>query len=107
MHQLAIALSRKGYQDTGSDDEIFEPARSKLEKQGILPAETGWDAGKIHEGPDAILLRMHAREDNPELQKPGSWALKSTLFPNTFSRKAGTKNGSSSVVVMGKPPRLP
>jgi UDP-N-acetylmuramate: L-alanyl-gamma-D-glutamyl-meso-diaminopimelate ligase len=26
MHQLAIALKRPGYQITGSNDEIFEPA---------------------------------------------------------------------------------
>ena len=66
MHQLAIALSRKGYQVTGSDDEIFEPARSNLEKQGILPEETGWIPEKIHTGLDAVILGMHAKEDNPE-----------------------------------------
>jgi hypothetical protein len=30
MHSLAIALRQKGYQVTGSDDEIFEPARSGI-----------------------------------------------------------------------------
>ncbi len=38
MHQLAIALKLKGYLVTGSDDEIFEPARSNLEGHGLLPA---------------------------------------------------------------------
>ncbi|MFN3301283.1 MAG: Mur ligase domain-containing protein, partial [Sediminibacterium sp.] len=32
MHQLAIALSKKGYQVTGTDDEIFEPALSNLKE---------------------------------------------------------------------------
>ena len=27
MHNLAIALHKKGYKVTGSDDEIFEPSK--------------------------------------------------------------------------------
>ena len=69
MHNLAIALSRKGYKVTGSDDEIFEPSKTRLEKQGILPENIGWNADLIHSELDAVILGMHAREDNPELQK--------------------------------------
>ncbi|WP_343633058.1 Mur ligase family protein [Fluviicola sp.] len=69
MHNLAIALSRKGAQVTGSDDEIFEPSRTRLEKQGILPAAIGWFPEKITSELDAVILGMHAREDNPELLK--------------------------------------
>lgn len=67
MHNLAIALSRKGYNVTGSDDEIFEPSRTRLEKQGILPDTIGWDKQRITPTLDAVILGMHAREDNPEL----------------------------------------
>jgi len=67
MHNLAIALSRKGISVTGSDDEIFEPSRSRLDKQGILPKQLGWDSKRIHEGLSAVILGMHARGDNPEL----------------------------------------
>jgi UDP-N-acetylmuramate: L-alanyl-gamma-D-glutamyl-meso-diaminopimelate ligase len=42
MHNLAIALHKKGYNVTGSDDEIFEPSRSRLDKCGLLPQEFGW-----------------------------------------------------------------
>ena len=91
MHQLAIALARKGYLITGSDDEIFEPARSNLAKQGILPLETGWMPEKIHTGLDAVILGMHAKEDNPELLKARQLGLKIYSFPNIFFRKAGTK----------------
>ena len=42
MHNLAIALHRKGYQVTGSDDEIFEPSKSRLANEGILPSQWGW-----------------------------------------------------------------
>lgn len=69
MHNLAIALSRKGIEVTGSDDEIFEPSRTRLENQGVLPVTIGWDDTKINSDLDAVILGMHAREDNPELQK--------------------------------------
>ncbi len=69
MHNLAIALSRKGMNVTGSDDEIFEPSKSRLKKQGVLPDRIGWNEDNIHEGLDAVILGMHAREDNPELLK--------------------------------------
>ena len=69
MHNLAIALSRMGYQVSGSDDEIFEPSKGRLKREGILPDVIGWDDNRIHEGLDAVILGMHAREDNPELLK--------------------------------------
>jgi UDP-N-acetylmuramate: L-alanyl-gamma-D-glutamyl-meso-diaminopimelate ligase len=69
MHNLAIALSRKGVHVTGSDDEIFEPSKTRLEKQEILPLELGWNESRITADLDAIILGMHAREDNPELIK--------------------------------------
>ena len=67
MHNLAIALSRKGIEVTGSDDEIFEPSLTRLKKQGILPPDLGWDAARIHKDLTAVILGMHARADNPEL----------------------------------------
>ena len=69
MHNLALALHNKGYQITGSDDEIFEPAKSRLHKAGLLPNEIGWFSEKITSALDAAILGMHAREDNPELLK--------------------------------------
>lgn len=81
MHQLAIALKQKGYLVTGSDDEIFEPAASNLKKEGILPAETGWFPGRISPDIDAVILGMHAKEDNPELAKAKELGLKIYSFP--------------------------
>ncbi len=69
MHNLAIALHKKGHQVTGSDDEIFDPAKSNLQKNGILPEKTGWFPDKISAQTEAIILGMHARKDNPELLK--------------------------------------
>jgi UDP-N-acetylmuramate: L-alanyl-gamma-D-glutamyl-meso-diaminopimelate ligase len=69
MHSLALALQQQGIQVTGSDDEIYEPAYSKLQAAGLLPAETGWFPDKIYSGLDCIVVGMHARPDNPELKK--------------------------------------
>ena len=69
MHNLAIVLHQKGYQVTGSDDEIYEPSKTRLATNGLLPNEIGWFPEKIHAGLDAVILGMHARKDNPELLK--------------------------------------
>ena len=81
MHQLAIALRRKGYQVTGSDDEIFEPARTNLAAEGILPAAEGWFPEKILPTLDAVILGMHAKADNPELLKARELQLRIYSFP--------------------------
>jgi UDP-N-acetylmuramate: L-alanyl-gamma-D-glutamyl-meso-diaminopimelate ligase len=81
MHQLAIALKLKGYVVTGSDDEIFEPASSNLKQAGILPEQTGWFPDKITADLDAVILGMHARQENPELQKALELNLKIYSFP--------------------------
>jgi UDP-N-acetylmuramate: L-alanyl-gamma-D-glutamyl-meso-diaminopimelate ligase len=91
MHQLALALSRKGYNVTGSDDEIFEPALSNLQKAGILPAAMGWFPEKITPGLDAIILGMHAKGDNPELLKARELGLKIYSFPEYIYQESRNK----------------
>jgi len=81
MHQLAIALKRKGNAVTGSDDEIFEPAATNLKNENLLPAENGWYPELITLEIDAIILGMHAKEDNPELKKAKELGLKIYSFP--------------------------
>ena len=81
MHQLAIALKRKGYEVSGSDDEIFEPAKSNLQSEGLLPAKTGWQVECITNDIDAVILGMHAKQDNPELAKAKELGLKIYSFP--------------------------
>jgi len=91
MHQLAIALRRKGYIVSGSDDEIFEPAKANLKKEGILPAETGWFPEKINKDIDAVILGMHAKEDNPEIQKAKELGLKIYSFPEYIYKESKDK----------------
>jgi len=81
MHNLAIALQQKGYQITGSDDTIHDPSKSRLEKQGLLPAEFGWFPEKISTDLDAVILGMHAKADNPELLKAQELGVKIYSYP--------------------------
>ncbi len=81
MHNLAIALQNNGYQVSGSDDEIFEPSRTRLETRGLLPKEEGWFPSKIFDDLDAVILGMHARKDNPELRKAQELGVKIYSYP--------------------------
>jgi UDP-N-acetylmuramate: L-alanyl-gamma-D-glutamyl-meso-diaminopimelate ligase len=81
MHNMAIVLYKKGFHVTGSDDEIFEPSKSRLAKLNLLPAKEGWDENNIHPGLDAVILGMHARIDNPELIKAKELGLKIYSYP--------------------------
>jgi UDP-N-acetylmuramate: L-alanyl-gamma-D-glutamyl-meso-diaminopimelate ligase len=81
MHNLAIVLRRKGHTVTGSDDKIVDPARGNLEKEGILPQSLGFYAERINPQLDAVILGMHAREDNPELLRAKDLGIKIFSFP--------------------------
>lgn len=82
MHNLAMAVAAKdGYHVTGSDDEIFDPAKSHLEAVGLLPKEMGWHPERITKDLDAVILGMHARRDNPELLRAKQLGLKIYSFP--------------------------
>jgi UDP-N-acetylmuramate: L-alanyl-gamma-D-glutamyl-meso-diaminopimelate ligase len=91
MHQLAIALHRKGYQVTGTDDEIFEPSKSNLIREGIFPSKMGWQPDLITKDLDAVILGMHARNDNPELQKALELGLKIYSFPEYIYHESQEK----------------
>ncbi|WP_019039470.1 UDP-N-acetylmuramate--L-alanine ligase [Psychroflexus tropicus] len=81
MHNLALALHEKGDTITGSDDEIFEPSRSRLQKKGLLPDQMGWFPEKLSSDIDAVILGMHAKANNPELIKAKELGLKIYSYP--------------------------
>ena len=91
MHNLALALHQKGFQVTGSDDAIFEPSKSRLEKRGLLPTEMGWFPEKITSNIDAIILGMHAKADNPELLKAQELGLKIYSYPEFLYEQSKNK----------------
>lgn len=98
MHNLAIALKDKGFIVTGSDDVIFEPSKSRLEKKGILPNELGWFPEKITSDIDAVILGMHAHSDNPELAKAKELGLKIYSYPEFLYEQSKNK---TRVVIAG------
>jgi UDP-N-acetylmuramate: L-alanyl-gamma-D-glutamyl-meso-diaminopimelate ligase len=91
MHNLALALHNKGYHVTGSDDAIFEPSKSRLEKKGLLPQELGWFPEKITTDIEAIILGMHAKADNPELLKAQELGLKIYSYPEFLYEQSKNK----------------
>ena len=91
MHQLAIALKRKGYIVSGTDDEIFEPAFSNLQKEGLLPEKIGWQPSLITTNIDAIILGMHAKIDNHELIRAKELQLKIYSFPEYIYEESKRK----------------
>ncbi|MFV8224964.1 UDP-N-acetylmuramate--L-alanine ligase [Christiangramia aquimixticola] len=108
MHSLAIALKQKGYEISGSDDAIFEPSKSRLDEMNILPHEMGWFPEKITPQLDAVILGMHAREDNPELKRAKELDLKIYSYPEFLFEQAkdktrvviGGSHGKTSITSM-------
>ncbi len=91
MHNLAIALKLKGYTITGSDDLINDPSKSRLKKYNLLPEEEGWFSEKISRDIDAIVLGMHAKEDNPELIKAKELGLQIYSYPEFIYNQSKDK----------------
>ena len=91
MHNLAMALHQKGDQVTGSDDVIFEPSKSRLDRHGLLPESFGWFPEKITNDVDAIILGMHAKEDNPELHKAQQLGLTIYSYPEFLYEQSKNK----------------
>ena len=91
MHNLAIALHERGYQVTGSDDAVFEPSKTRLEKRGLLPEELGWFPEKITSDIDSVILGMHAKADNPELLKAQELGLKIFSYPEFLYEQSKNK----------------
>lgn len=92
MHNLAIAISKKNnFLVTGSDDEIFEPSYSRLKTNDLLPDKMGWFPDRIHKGLSAVILGMHATEDNPELLRAKELGVKIFSFPEYLFQQTRSK----------------
>lgn len=108
MHNMAIAMKLKGNNVTGSDDEINEPSRSRLDKHGLLPAQMGWYPEKITADIDEVILGMHAREDNPELVRARELGLRIFSYPEYLYEQSkdktriviGGSHGKTSITAM-------
>ena len=108
MHNLAIALHLKGYLISGSDDNIFEPSKSRLDKYGLLPKKFGWFSSNISSDLDFVILGMHAKPDNPELLEAKSRNIKILSYPEFIFEMSknktrvviGGSHGKTSITAM-------
>lgn len=108
MHNLALAMHKKGMIVTGSDDEILEPSRGRLAAAGILPEAEGWNSAKITTELDAVILGMHARIDNPELLKAQELGITIYSYPGYIYEQSkdktriviGGSHGKTSITAM-------
>jgi UDP-N-acetylmuramate: L-alanyl-gamma-D-glutamyl-meso-diaminopimelate ligase len=108
MHNMAIAMHKKGFKVSGSDDEIQEPSKSRLAAHQLLPAAEGWNVDKITPQLDAVILGMHARADNPELIKAQQLGLKIYSYPEYIYEQTkdktriviGGSHGKTSITAM-------
>ncbi|MFS4445103.1 UDP-N-acetylmuramate--L-alanine ligase [Maribacter sp. 2307UL18-2] len=91
MHNLALALEHKGYVITGSDDVIYEPSKSRLRDKGLLPESFGWFPEKIQSDLDAVILGMHAKDDNPELLKAQELGVSIYSYPEFLYEQSKNK----------------
>ncbi|MBI9037440.1 MAG: peptidoglycan synthetase [Bacteroidales bacterium] len=91
MHNLAIALHKKEYFVSGSDDEIFEPSKGRLKNYNLLPKNEGWFPEKITKKLDAVIVGMHARNDNPELLKAKELGIKIFSYPEYLYEQSKNK----------------
>ena len=98
MHNLALELQAQGHQVSGSDDHIFEPSRSRLERAGLLPDAFGWFPERISADLDLVILGMHAHADNPELHRAQELQLPILSYPEFLFRESQKQ---TRVVVAG------
>lgn len=98
MHNLALALHYNHHTVSGSDDEIYNPARDRLAAAGLLPATMGWHPDRISKELDLIILGMHARTDNPELARAKELGVKVVSYPEFLYEHSKNK---TRVVIAG------
>jgi len=67
MHDLAINLKKNGNNITGSDDIIYDPSKTRLKKNRILPKKLGYSKDNIHSKIDLVITGMHTKINNVEL----------------------------------------
>lgn len=108
MHNIALAVQAAGHEVTGSDDQIFEPSRGRLSAAGLLPQNDGWDPERLDESIDVVVLGMHARVDNPELEQAQALGLNIQSYPeflracNAHARRVviGGSHGKTTITSM-------
>lgn len=98
MHNLALALHDAGHQITGSDDALYEPAKSRLQSAKIAPSTLGFDALNLPDYCDAVVLGMHAKQNNVELLAAQERGFRIYSYPEFIYEQSKQK---TRVVIAG------
>ncbi len=91
MHNLAIALHKKGYNVSGSDNVIIEPTHSRLKQYGLLPKDTKWHPEIISKKFEAIIVGVYIPADNPEILKAQELGIKLYSYPEFIYEQSKEK----------------
>jgi UDP-N-acetylmuramate: L-alanyl-gamma-D-glutamyl-meso-diaminopimelate ligase len=67
MAALAGMLKQRGYTVTGSDENVYPPMSTLLERGGI-PIRNGFRAENLADRPDVVIVGNKVSRDNPEVQ---------------------------------------
>jgi UDP-N-acetylmuramate: L-alanyl-gamma-D-glutamyl-meso-diaminopimelate ligase len=100
MSALASVLVSEGHQVRGSDDRVFPPVSTYLDRLGI-PYHVGFDAGAIPADVDAAIVGASAKLDvahNPEIAELERRGVPRHSFPEFLGRHT---KGRENVVVAG------
>jgi UDP-N-acetylmuramate: L-alanyl-gamma-D-glutamyl-meso-diaminopimelate ligase len=100
MSALASILVTEGHTVSGSDDGVFPPVTSYLDRLAI-PYHVGFDAGLVPPGLDAAVVGSSAKLDlahNPELAELKRRGVPLYSFPEYLGRHTA---GRDTVVVAG------
>jgi len=85
MASLAGLLQAQGYRVTGSDQNIYPPMSSYLEKIGI-EVLAGFSAKHVASRPDLVIIGNVVRRDNPEAQAVLGAGIPYISFPQALGR---------------------
>lgn len=98
MGSLAILLKEKGYSISGSDQNIYPPMSTQLEKAGIDISQ-GYDPKNLNPKPDLVIIGNAVSKTNPLVEEVLKQKIPYLSMPQALSHFFIT--GKKSIVVAG------
>jgi len=98
MSSLAGMLKEKGYAVTGSDQNVYPPISTFLEKLSI-PVKRGYSPTNLHPLPDLVIVGNVITRDNPEARELLTVEIPYLSMPQALKKFA--MSGKKSIVIAG------
>lgn len=98
MASVAALLKERGYNITGSDDNVYPPMSTFLESRGI-PILNGYRAENLDIAPDLIVIGNAMKRGNPEVERALEQRLNFCSLPEVV--REFLLRGKHSIVVSG------